>query len=311
MGRCVRRLVRLAGRLRADCRGNMGLIAVGLAGAAVAVGFGLDYGRAVSLRARMAALGHAAAMDAVSRPMTSADDATAQALATSLFTAQARGLAGLRFDPASGLRLVVTDVPGGRQAVVSWNAGYATLFGGLFGAASLPVVGSAVASEAGAANVDFALALAVAQGGAGGGAAGLRQAAGSMVPVARQLAAQNRVIYRMQIVASDAGGLGLAVLSDPLGDVNGLNPGGGAPLALPMGRAGAYGALLTALGATLAAPGDGAPPGGPQSVVVLVTDGSPGMPGADDLAACEAMKARGMVLAALFAAAAANARLVH
>ena len=63
------RLGRLAARIAGDCRGNMVLIAAGMLVALVAVGFGLDYGRAMALQARLAEAGHAAAMGAVSRPM--------------------------------------------------------------------------------------------------------------------------------------------------------------------------------------------------------------------------------------------------
>ena len=261
------RLGRLAARIAGDCRGNMVLIAAGMLVALVAVGFGLDYGRAMALQARLAEAGHAAAMGAVSRPMQAQDDATAQGLATSLFTAQVSGSQGLVFDPAADVQVVLSDGgagDGGRTAVVRWSARYATLFGGLFGTASLPIVGSATAVAGGAANVNFVLALAPAS-------PSLQQAAAALDPAARQLAARNGVAYGVQIAATGA----MASHS--------------------------YGAVLSAVNATMAAPGDGATPAAAQGAVVLMTDGSPGLPGADDLAACTAIKQRGIVLAVLYA----------
>ena len=55
----------LAGRLGRCSRGDMVLISAGMLVAVTAVGFGVDYGRAAALQARMAEAGHAAAMAAV------------------------------------------------------------------------------------------------------------------------------------------------------------------------------------------------------------------------------------------------------
>ena len=263
-------LRRLAIRLGRDCRGNMALIVAGMVLAVVAVGFGLDYGRAVGLRARMASAGNAAAMAAVSQPMLVGSAADAQGAATSLFVGQVSGLSGLAFDPGSGLSVAVVDggSAGGRQAVVRWTARYNALFGGLFGASSLPIAGSATAAANGAANVNFTPVQVPAS-------PDLAQAEQGLGSVARNLAAQNGVVYAVQGAPNG-------------GALNGGGPGG-------------YAAALVALNAGLAAPGDGATPTGAQGVVMLLTDGSPGIPGADDLAACVAVKSRGIVLAVLYA----------
>ena len=259
-------MVRLLRRLLRDSRGNMVLIAAGMLVAVVAVGFGLDYGRAVALQAQLAAAGDAAAMAAVSQPVLALDDVGAGSVATSLFVGQVSGLAGLVFDPASGLRVTVSDGAGGRQAAVRWSAAYATRFGGIFGVGTLPVSGSASASAAGAANGNFTLVLAPAS-------QDLTLAAQALDPVARQLAGQNGVTYALRIAPGGGGAAG----------------GGG------------YAALLAAAGDGIAAPGDGALPSGAQAVLVLMTDGSPGVPSDADLAACAAIKSRGIVLAVLLA----------
>ena len=249
----------------------MVLIAAGTLVAVVAVGFGLDYGRAISLQARLAEAGHAAAMAAASQPMQAQDEASAQGAATSLFVGQVGGLAGLVFDPASGLSVVVSDGAsgvgggvGGRRAEVRWSATYTALFGGLLGVSSLPITGSATAMAQGAANVDFTLALAPAS-------KELAVAAQALGPVAQKLAAQNGVAYGLSVFAKGA-------------------------------QASArYGGALTEVNSALSAPGDGATVGSAQGVVMLLTDGSGGVPGDDDLAACAAIKARGLVLAVLYA----------
>ena len=198
MGALVLGLVR---RLLHDSRGHMVLIAAGILVAVVAVGFGLDYGRAVALQAQLAAAGDAAAMAAVSQPVLARDDAGAGSVATSQFVGQVSGLAGLVFDPASGLRVTVSDGASGRQAAVRWSAAYATQFGGIFGVGTLPVSGSASASAAGAANGSFTLVLAPAS-------KDLMLAAQALDPVAQKLAGQNGVAYGLRIAPGGTGAAG-------------------------------------------------------------------------------------------------------
>ncbi len=277
----------LAGRLGRCSRGDMVLISAGMLVAVTAVGFGVDYGRAAALQARMAEAGHAAAMAAVSPGMMARNDASASAAATALFVGQVSGLTGLVFKPNSGLSVVVSDVGSaggisgdgdtgtssggassgggtGRQVVVRWSAAYTTLFGGLFGTSSLPITGSATAEADGAANVNFTVAMAPAFN-------GLQQAARGLTQVAQNLADQNRVTYNVLVAANGA----LVARS--------------------------YGAVLSALDGGLSEPGDGATPSTAQSVVLLATDGSPGVPSADDLATCTALKNRGITIGVLYA----------
>jgi len=298
-------------RLGRDTGGNMMLIVAGILVTTVAMGLGVDYGRAVGLQSRLAAAGHAAAMAAVSPALMAQDAATAQAQVSSQFVGQVRGLAGLVFDPQKDLVVTVgASASGGRVAVVRWNARYATLFGGLFGAGSLPVAGSAQGSADGAPNIDFAvlvLASSSGQQGSGKGGGGnngldngrgnggvnnggkdngggnsassgdLQQAAQALIPLAQDMAAKNGVAYKLDIAAPDSA------------------------------NSASYGAALDAMAAGMAAAGDGATPTGAQAVILLATDGAPGAPSADDLASCAAIKSRGFAIAVFYAPASSGA----
>ena len=251
----------------------MVLIAAGMLVAVVAVGFGLDYGRAMVLQAKLAEAGHAAAMAAVSPAMMAQDQASTTSAASGLFAGQVTGLPGLVFDAAAGLQVDVSDGAaasgaGGRQAMVRWSAAYASLFGGVFGASSLPITGSAVAMAQGAANVSFTLLMVPAS-------KELALAGQALAPVVLKQAAQNGVVYEVRWATAT-----------PV-------PGGGA--------IGGYAAAISAVDASLPAPGDGATPASAQGVVLLASDGSPGEVTGDDLAACAAIRARGIVLAVLYA----------
>ena len=241
----------------------MVLIAAGMLVAVVAVGFGLDYGRAMVLQAKLAEAGHAAAMAAVSPAMMAQDQASTTSAASGLFAGQVTGLPGLVFDAAAGLQVDVSDGAaasgaGGRQAMVRWSAAYASLFGGVFGASSLPITGSAVAMAQGAANVSFTLLMVPAS-------KELALAGQALAPVVLKQAAQNGVVYEVRWATAT-----------PV-------PGGGA--------IGGYAAAISAVDASLPAPGDGATPASAQGVVLT----------GDDLAACAAIRARGIVLAVLYA----------
>ena len=341
----------LARRLGEDSGGNMVLFVAGMLATIVALGLGVDYGRAAGLQSRLAAAGHAAAMAAVSPALMAQDPLVAQAQVSSQFAGQVSGLAGLGFDPQRDLVVTVgASASGGRVAVVRWNARYATLFGGLFGAGSLPIAGSAQASADGAPNIDFTVlvlgspaqspgppfGLALGAVGKGGANGNLQQAAQGLIPLARQISAQKGVVYKMDIVSSDtasngngSGGLGLSSLFGALTDVNqllasGVTGGGDIPQGNAYGVLGkclpfppcpapstsasaSYGAALDAINAAMAAPGDGARPTGAQALILLATDGSPGVPGADDLASCAAIKSRGIAIAVFYAPAASAA----
>ena len=140
-------------------------------------------------------------------------------------------------------------------------------------------------------------------------ASDLPQAAQGLIPLAQQLAAQNHVLYKMQLTSSDtsgSGGGGGYGNGNSGGDQNAPNQSSGDNRGGSTGWA-SYGAALDAISAGVAAPGDGATPAGAQAVILLASDGSLGVPSADDLASCAAIKSRGIVIAVFYAPASSAA----
>ena len=158
-------LVRLIGRLRAERDGNI-MITMGFAiiPLTFAVGFGIDYARAMKLQTQLNAAADAAALAAVAPAIILSPSAQSSTAATQMFNSQAALLSGyqnLQMTP------VITDGASGsggslgylRKATVSYTVDSINLFGGLLGAGTLTVKGTATASAQQPPNVDFYLAM--------------------------------------------------------------------------------------------------------------------------------------------------------
>ncbi len=152
-------------RLKADKDGAamiiMGFAAIPLT---FAVGFGIDYARAMSLQTHLNAAADAAALAAVSPSMILESNAQSTSAATKMFNSQAAlrtGYQNLVMTPT------VTDGTSGsggslgylRKATISYTVQSVNVFGGLLGASTLTVTGSATASAQQPPNVDFYLAM--------------------------------------------------------------------------------------------------------------------------------------------------------
>ena len=129
-----------------------------------ALGFGIDYARAMSLQTKLNAAADAAALAAVAPSMILQPNSQASTAATSMFSAQASLVTGykdLQVTP------VITDgTPGSngalgylRKATVTYTAKSINMFGGILGADTLTVRGTSSASAAQPPNVDFYLAM--------------------------------------------------------------------------------------------------------------------------------------------------------
>lgn len=129
-----------------------------------AVGFGIDYSRAMSLQTHLNAAADAAALAAVGPSMILQTQDTSKSAATAMFNAQAALLSGyqdLQMTPT------ITDNTSGasgalgylRKATVSYTVKSINVFGGILGAPTLTVNGTSTASAAQPPNVDFYLAM--------------------------------------------------------------------------------------------------------------------------------------------------------
>jgi len=129
-----------------------------------AVGFGIDYSRAMSLQTHLNAAADAAALAAVGPSMILQTQDTSKSAATAMFNAQAALLSGyqdLQMTPT------ITDNTSGtsgalgylRKATVSYTVKSINVFGGILGARTLTVNGTSTASAAQPPNVDFYLAM--------------------------------------------------------------------------------------------------------------------------------------------------------
>ncbi|MES1971230.1 MAG: pilus assembly protein TadG-related protein [Pseudomonadota bacterium] len=129
-----------------------------------AVGFGIDYSRAMSLQTHLNAAADAAALAAVGPSMILQTQDTSKSAATAMFNAQAALLSGyqdLQMTPT------ITDNTSGtsgalgylRKATISYTVKSINVFGGILGARTLTVNGTSTASAAQPPNVDFYLAM--------------------------------------------------------------------------------------------------------------------------------------------------------
>lgn len=129
-----------------------------------AVGFGIDYARAMSLKTQLDAAADAAALAAVAPSMILQTGSAPSDAASAMFNAQARLLSGYQ-----NLNMIPTisngtSGSGGalgylRKATVTYTAESINIFGGILGAPTLTIKGTSTASAAQPPNVDFYLAM--------------------------------------------------------------------------------------------------------------------------------------------------------
>jgi len=159
-------LAKLSARLKADRKGGV-LMLMGLAifPLTFALGFGIDYARAMRLQTQLDAAADAAALAAVSPAMILQSDDASKAAATNMFNSQATMLTGYQ-----NLQLAtpaIADSTAGssgslgylRKVTVTYTAQSINVFGRLLGAPTLTVHGTASASAEQPPNVDFYLAM--------------------------------------------------------------------------------------------------------------------------------------------------------
>lgn len=152
-------------RLKADQRGNV-LIIVGftIVPLTFTVGFGIDYARAMRLQTQLNAAADAAALAAVAPSMILQPDSEAKLAATKMFNAQAalaNGYQDLQMTPTITASTSGSSGALGylRKATISYTVKSINTFGGILGADTLTVTGTASASAQQPPNVDFYLAM--------------------------------------------------------------------------------------------------------------------------------------------------------
>jgi Flp pilus assembly protein TadG len=148
------------GRLARDRRGNVAMI-FGLAAIPLlfAIGMGVDYANNARRWSQMNAAADAAALAAVTPQMMTQSNSAAQTAATDMFNAQIAGFTGLTFNPTTNLTVTIANSGLTRTATVSYSAQVANVFGGILGANTMSISGSAQASGSTPPNVDFYLLL--------------------------------------------------------------------------------------------------------------------------------------------------------
>ena len=122
-------------------------------------GLGFDYMHAADQQAKLNALADAAALAAVTPAMMAATDATSIAAAKNTFNSQATLMQGLVYNPSTNLTVTVSDQGVKRTVTVSYTATSQTTFGGLVGASTIPLSGTAQSVTQIPPNVDFYLLL--------------------------------------------------------------------------------------------------------------------------------------------------------
>lgn len=129
-----------------------------------AVGFGIDYARAMSLQTQLDAAADAAALAAVAPSMILQSNSASSSAASAMFNTQASLLNGYRdlqmtptiSDGTSGSSGALGYL---RKATVTYTAQSINIFGGILGAPTLTIKGTSTASAAQPPNVDFYLAM--------------------------------------------------------------------------------------------------------------------------------------------------------
>ncbi len=148
--------------LRHDRRGNVlmmtGFAIIPLVGA---TGMGIDYARAARVETKLNAAADAAALAAVSKPMSLKTDDEAKAYARAVFLQQVATIPGLQFN-AADLNINVAHTSGvseNRTVSVSYSAQSPNLFGRLLGLETLQLGGTAGSAAARQPDIDFYLVL--------------------------------------------------------------------------------------------------------------------------------------------------------
>ncbi|TPG51950.1 pilus assembly protein TadG-related protein [Sphingomonas glacialis] len=158
-------LVKLLRRLSADRKGGVLMImGFSIIPLTFATGFGIDYARAMRLQTHLNSAADAAALAAVSPAMILRVKQDSTDAASNMFDSQASGIGGYQ-----GMQrtVTVTDGTSGsgqslgylRTATVTYTAQSINIFGGILGASTLTVRGTATANAAQPPNVDFYLAM--------------------------------------------------------------------------------------------------------------------------------------------------------
>lgn len=139
-------------------RGNVSLIAaVAIIPLIFAVGFGVDYGRAMQAETRLNAIADSAALAAVSASMIDQSDTAAVNAATALFNGQASSQAGVTVTSLNVTAPTASSgsLGGQRVATVTYQARVQTFFSGILGSASLPISGTAQANASQPPSINF------------------------------------------------------------------------------------------------------------------------------------------------------------
>jgi Flp pilus assembly protein TadG len=151
-------------RFGTDRRGNI-MMTLGLALPLLmlAIGFGIDYGRAEKLQTRLNAAADAAALVAVDPAMLCQSSDTAKAAATAMFQSQAASLSGIAsFVSTYNPQVNVTPANSAagctgtlRTATVTWKANAQNIFSSILGVSTLPIGGTATANAAQPPSINF------------------------------------------------------------------------------------------------------------------------------------------------------------
>lgn len=158
-------LIAFLARLKTDRKGGV-LMLMGFATIPLtfAIGFGVDYSRAMRLQTNMNAAADAAALAAVSPAMILRSDSDSSAAALAMFDSQTSVLSGYQ---AMQRTVTIADGKSGsgqslgylRTATVTYSAQSNNIFSGILGIKTLAVHGTAAANAAQPPNVDFYLAM--------------------------------------------------------------------------------------------------------------------------------------------------------
>ena len=150
-------------RLLRDKGGNVLMITAGVITTLMfALGFGVDYSRAMKLQSRLNAAADAAVLVAVNAPMMQQDATSAKTAATNMFVQQGSGLTGLDFTPATDLSISITttgSLNNGRSVTVVWKARSKNIFTSFLGSTYLPLSGTAQSAATKAPYMNFYLVM--------------------------------------------------------------------------------------------------------------------------------------------------------
>lgn len=160
-GRAITQASRLFRQIGTDKRGNvMMILAFSLMVILFAVGFAIDYSRAMKLRTRMNAAADAAALAAVTVTMMQESDSAAEEAARAMFNSQVAGLEGVVYDatdPDNPTIKITSTKNLQRKVTVSYTAASTNIFSGILGVSTLPINGSATADATRAPHINFYL----------------------------------------------------------------------------------------------------------------------------------------------------------